>query len=145
MAELLGVDTKPLNAEHGVPKPKARAVIDEAVCIGCALCIDACPVDAILGTAKHMHTVIEQECTGCELCIPPCPVDCIQMQVVQPAVITSQNWTEQRQQQADRARERYEFRQQRLECEKKTRAEKLAAKTQGAKTRTSAPEPLSNA
>ena len=79
LAELLGVEPKPLNAEHGVPKPKAVAIIDEAVCIGCTLCIQACPVDAILGAAKHMHTVIAQECTGCELCLPPCPVDCIRM------------------------------------------------------------------
>ena len=55
------------------------AIIDEQVCIGCTLCIQACPVDAILGAAKHMHTVIETECTGCELCLPPCPVDCISM------------------------------------------------------------------
>ena len=83
LAELLGVDPKPLNAEHGVPKPKSVAIIDEALCIGCTLCIQACPVDAILGAAKHMHTIIEKECTGCELCIPPCPVDCIYMQVVE--------------------------------------------------------------
>jgi len=73
------VDFKPLNAEHGVPKPKSVAVIDENLCIGCTLCIQACPVDAILGAAKHMHTVIAKECTGCELCIPPCPVDCIDL------------------------------------------------------------------
>ena len=88
LAELLGVDAKPLNAEHGVPKPKALAVIDEALCIGCTLCIQACPVDAILGAAKHMHTVIAIECTGCELCIPPCPVDCITMQTVQEDLTT---------------------------------------------------------
>jgi len=83
LAELLGVDPKPLNAEHGVPKPKSVAIIDEELCIGCTLCIQACPVDAILGAAKHMHTIIEKECTGCELCIPPCPVDCIYMQEVE--------------------------------------------------------------
>jgi len=83
LAELLGVDPKPLNAEHGAPKQKSVAVIDEALCIGCTLCIQACPVDAILGAAKHMHTVIEKECTGCELCVAPCPVDCISMQAVQ--------------------------------------------------------------
>ena len=88
LAELLGVDPKPLNAEHGVPKPKSVAVIDENLCIGCTLCIQACPVDAILGAAKHMHTIIAKECTGCELCIPPCPVDCIQMQVVQEELAT---------------------------------------------------------
>ena len=83
LAELLGVDPKPLNAEHGVSKPKSVAVIDENWCIGCTLCIQACPVDAILGAAKHMHTIIEKECTGCELCIPPCPVDCIYMSVIE--------------------------------------------------------------
>lgn len=79
LADLLGVEPKPLNAEHGEPKPKSVAVIDEQLCIGCTLCIQACPVDAILGAAKHMHTVIESECTGCELCVAPCPVDCIAM------------------------------------------------------------------
>jgi electron transport complex protein RnfB len=79
LAELLGVDPKPLNEEHGEHKGKRVAVIDEQTCIGCTLCIQACPVDAILGAAKQMHTVIESECTGCELCLPPCPVDCITM------------------------------------------------------------------
>ena len=78
LADLLGVDPKPLNAEHGEAKlEKTVVVIDEQVCIGCTLCIQACPVDAILGAAKQMHTVIAAECTGCNLCIPPCPVDCI--------------------------------------------------------------------
>ena len=62
---------------HGTPKPKSVAVIDENTCIGCTLCIQACPVDAIVGAAKQMHTIIAAECTGCELCVPPCPVDCI--------------------------------------------------------------------
>ena len=80
LADLLGRDFVPLNeAEHGEHKGKRVAVIDEQICIGCTLCIQACPVDAILGAAKHMHTVIESECTGCELCIEPCPVDCIDM------------------------------------------------------------------
>jgi electron transport complex protein RnfB len=79
LADLLGRDPKPLNAMHGVVKPKRVAIIDEPLCIGCTLCIQACPVDAILGAPKQMHTVIEQECTGCELCIAPCPVDCIRM------------------------------------------------------------------
>ena len=79
LAALLGVEFKPLNAEHGEPKPKSVAVIDETTCIGCTLCIQACPVDAILGAAKQMHTIIGSECTGCELCIAPCPVDCISM------------------------------------------------------------------
>jgi electron transport complex protein RnfB len=89
LADLLGVDYKPLNEEHGVPKPKSVAIIDEKTCIGCTLCIQACPVDAILGSAKHMHTIIEKECTGCELCLPPCPVDCIDMV---PIKETTENW-----------------------------------------------------
>jgi len=80
LADLLGRDPLPLNEEHGEHTEKRVAVIDEAVCIGCTLCIQACPVDAILGAAKQMHSVIESECTGCELCIPPCPVECIDMQ-----------------------------------------------------------------
>jgi electron transport complex protein RnfB len=79
LADLLDVEPKPLDEECGVEKPKMLAVIDEQRCIGCTLCIQACPVDAILGAAKHMHTVIADECTGCELCIEPCPVDCIDM------------------------------------------------------------------
>lgn len=88
LSELLGVEPKPLNAEHGVTKPKSVAVIDENICIGCTLCIQACPVDAILGAAKHMHTIIESECTGCELCLPPCPVDCISMTPIQEDIST---------------------------------------------------------
>jgi len=77
LADLLGKD--PLPPEAGEEPPKALAVIDEELCIGCTLCIQACPVDAILGAAKQMHTVIADECTGCELCVSPCPVDCIRM------------------------------------------------------------------
>ncbi|PCI18640.1 MAG: electron transport complex subunit RsxB [Piscirickettsiaceae bacterium] len=80
LADLLGVEAKPLNSENGVEKATLVAVIDEDVCIGCKLCIQACPVDAILGAPKHMHTVIEAECTGCDLCLPPCPVECITME-----------------------------------------------------------------
>jgi len=88
LADLLGRDPKPINPEHGEIKPKMVAVIDEQLCIGCTLCIQACPVDAILGAAKHMHTVIEAECTGCELCVPPCPVDCIAMVPVKTDIAT---------------------------------------------------------
>ena len=77
LADLLGRDPKPLNPEHGEHKEKTVVTIDENVCIGCTLCIQACPVDAIVGAAKQMHTVIASECTGCNLCIPPCPVECI--------------------------------------------------------------------
>lgn len=79
LADLLGREPIPLNPENGEEKLPAVAIIDEQVCIGCTLCIQACPVDAILGATKQMHTVIAQECTGCELCLPPCPVDCIDM------------------------------------------------------------------
>ena len=89
LAELMGVEYKPLNEEHGISKPKSIAFIDEDTCIGCTLCIQACPVDAILGAAKQMHTIIEKECTGCELCLPPCPVDCIEMLPIQES---TENW-----------------------------------------------------
>lgn len=79
LASLLNRSVKPLNPENGTIRPMQLAVIDEDVCIGCTLCIKACPVDAILGSNKMMHTVIAAECTGCELCIPVCPVDCISM------------------------------------------------------------------
>ncbi len=78
LADLLGMEFKPFGSET-VAKPKAVAFIDESTCIGCTLCIQACPVDAIVGAAKQMHTIIAAECTGCELCLPPCPVDCISM------------------------------------------------------------------
>lgn len=87
LAELLGVEPKPLDAEEQhIP---LVAVIDENTCIGCTLCIQACPVDAIVGAAKHMHTVIASECTGCKLCLPPCPVDCIAMI---PVKVEPTNW-----------------------------------------------------
>ena len=79
LAALLNVAWQPVDPRFGTFKPPARAVIDETLCIGCTLCIEACPVDAIVGAAGLMHTVIARDCTGCELCIPPCPVDCIAM------------------------------------------------------------------
>ena len=88
LAELLGVEPKALDAE---PRPKQVAVIDEQICIGCTLCIQACPVDAIVGAAKQLHAVIAQQCTGCELCLAPCPVDCISMQA-EEATPTTWKW-----------------------------------------------------
>jgi len=81
LADILGVEAKPLSEEHAenAAEELMVAVIVEKDCIGCTLCIQACPVDAIVGASKQMHTVIESECTGCELCLPPCPVDCIEM------------------------------------------------------------------
>ncbi|MFN3582031.1 MAG: electron transport complex subunit RsxB [Pseudomonas sp.] len=89
LADLLDVEAPPLDAEHGEEKPRMVAYIREAECIGCTKCIQACPVDAILGAAKQMHTVIVDECTGCDLCVEPCPVDCIDML---PLPTTAQNW-----------------------------------------------------
>lgn len=88
LADLLDRDPKPLNPDNGAIKPKMVAVIDEQRCIGCTLCIQACPVDAIVGAAKQMHTVVAGECTGCDLCRPPCPVDCIDMVPVQQDIRT---------------------------------------------------------
>ena len=79
LADLLGRRTQTVRRRSTAPKAKAVAIIDEQTCIGCTLCIQACPVDAIVGAAKQMHTVIAAECTGCELCVAPCPVDCIRM------------------------------------------------------------------
>ena len=88
LADLLGREVKPLNAEE---KPKQVAIIDEQTCIGCTLCIQACPVDAIVGAAKQMHTIVEPLCTGCELCVKPCPVECIRMEPI-PEKLDTWKW-----------------------------------------------------
>lgn len=84
LAVLLGVDPKPLNTQHGEHKSDSVVIIREAECIGCTKCIQACPVDAIIGASKMMHTVLADSCTGCNLCIPPCPVDCIDIVLAEP-------------------------------------------------------------
>ena len=89
LADLLDVEALPLDAEAGVDSVRKIAYIREDECIGCTKCIQACPVDAILGAAKQMHTVIIPECTGCDLCVEPCPVDCIDML---PVPVTNQTW-----------------------------------------------------
>jgi electron transport complex protein RnfB len=96
-----------LDEDCGSIGPRLLAVIDEAWCIGCTLCIKACPVDCILGTHKRMHTVIEAQCTGCELCVPACPVDCISLIELTPGLSGWQAWS---QMDADAARTRYEAR-----------------------------------
>ncbi|MCX7169272.1 MAG: electron transport complex subunit RsxB [Proteobacteria bacterium] len=119
LAALLGRPYLPLNPEHGVEKPRELAFIDEGLCIGCTLCIQACPVDAIVGAAKQMHTIVAELCTGCELCVPPCPVDCISML---PLATDAHEYP------ADAARERHEFRQFREERERQEKTARLATK-----------------
>jgi electron transport complex protein RnfB len=85
LAELLGREPKAVNPANGIEKPPQVAFIREAECIGCTKCIQACPVDAIVGASKLMHTVIAELCTGCELCLPPCPVDCIDLVAITAA------------------------------------------------------------
>ena len=101
----------PLNPEHGVEASRSVVWIDENWCIGCTLCIEACPVDAIIGTHKRMHTVIESACTGCELCLPVCPVDCM---LVENASGDATGWAAWSASAAEQARQRYAARQARL-------------------------------
>ena len=121
LAALLGRAPKPLNPSNGVEKPREIALIDEAACIGCTKCIQACPVDAIVGASKFMHTVLVDECTGCDLCIPPCPVDCITM-------VPAPDDRRSSPARADHYRARYLARNARLEREASERAAELAAK-----------------
>jgi len=106
LARLIGCDSKPLNPDNGTEAARNIVWIDEAWCIGCTLCIKACPVDAIVGSNKLMHTVIDPYCTGCELCLPVCPVDCI---VVENVSGQATGWDAWSQQDADQARDRYAF------------------------------------
>lgn len=112
LAALTGRPAKPLDPQFGIEGPRTMAVIDENWCIGCTLCLDACPTDAIAGVNKRMHTVIEPYCTGCELCIPVCPVDCISLEPVTPGMTGWQAWSGA---QALQARQRYGVHKARLE------------------------------
>lgn len=112
LSTLLGRPYIPLNPANGIEKPRRVALIDETSCIGCTLCIQACPVDAIIGGAKYMHTVIADHCTGCDLCVPPCPVDCIAMV---PVKDTDIEWTVALASAARKRHERHERRQERLQ------------------------------
>ena len=127
LAAITGQPERPLSEEHGIEGPLTVAVIDENWCIGCTLCIKACPTDAIVGVHKQMHTVIEPHCTGCELCISVCPVDCI---ALEPVSGERTGWAAWSQAQADHARQRYEARKHRLEREAVAHAARLEAKAQ---------------
>ena len=124
LAALTRREALPLDPRNGVEVPRALAVIDEAWCIGCTLCLAACPVDCIVGGPKLMHTVIAAQCTGCELCIAPCPVDCISMTPVTGARTGWQAWSEV---QARQARERYGWHRQRLDRDMQEHDARLAA------------------
>ena len=115
----------PINPVNGVERPRPVALIDEALCIGCTLCIQACPVDAIIGAPKQMHTILPSLCTGCDLCVAPCPVDCIAMF---PVTGERTGWDAWSQQAADAARERHDFRTLRLARESRENDARLAAK-----------------
>ena len=128
LAAIIGLPALPLNPANGSEGPRALAVIDEAWCIGCTLCIEACPTDAILGSHKMMHTVIEPYCTGCELCVPVCPVDCISLENVTG---TQTGWRAWSQQQADTARRRYESSSYRRPVDKGETAKTSSKKTDG--------------
>jgi len=120
LAALLGRPYRPLDPKCGVERPRHVAFIDEARCIGCTLCIQACPVDAILGAPRQMHTVLTGLCSGCDLCVAPCPVDCIAMQ---PATGADAVWDTGR---ARAARARFEARKLRLALEEAERDERLS-------------------
>jgi electron transport complex protein RnfB len=119
LALLLNRPVEPLNPDHGVEKPRTLARIVEADCIGCTKCIQACPVDAIVGASKMMHTVIADDCTGCELCVPACPVDCIVLLPMPAAQIDAAH--------ANAAREHFQRREARLERLRQQRDAELAA------------------
>ena len=125
LATLLGKPVIALNPVNGIERERPVAFIDEAACIGCTLCIQACPVDAIAGAAKQMHTVIPELCTGCDLCVAPCPVDCIAMI---PITVNKTGWQAWSANQADAARQRFHRRELRLRVEKEEQDARLAAK-----------------
>jgi Na+-translocating ferredoxin:NAD+ oxidoreductase subunit B len=127
LAELTGRPPIPLNPDIGVEAPRTVAVIDENWCIGCTLCLDACPTDAILGGNKRMHTVVEPYCTGCELCVPVCPVDCIALENASGERTGWNAWSAAK---ADEARHRYEARNARKEREEVEHAQRMEQKAQ---------------
>lgn len=127
LTTLTGHPAKPIDPDFGAEGPRTLAFIDENWCIGCTLCIAACPVDAIVGGNKRMHTVIEAHCTGCELCLPACPVDCILLENLTGETTGWQAWSAP---QADHARARYEQRAMRLQREVDAQQQRLQAKAE---------------
>jgi electron transport complex protein RnfB len=131
LAVVTGQPVLALDPFHGTEGPRQLAVIDEAACIGCTLCLKACPVDCILGGPKAMHTVMADLCTGCELCIPACPVDCISLTVVDTE---RSGWAAWSGAQADEARTRYDFHQFRLQRDEQERIARLEARAVATRT-----------
>ena len=127
LSAISGRPAAPLDPAHGVEGPRTVAVIDEAWCIGCTLCLKVCPTDAILGVNKRMHTVVEPYCTGCELCVPACPVDCISLENVTGGRTGWAAWSAG---QAAEALDRYEFRKVRLAREAHEHEERLERKAE---------------
>ena len=127
LATITGDPVIALNPSHGHEGPRKLVVIDEDWCIGCTLCIKACPVDCIVGAPKSMHTVIEHLCTGCELCLPVCPVDCISVEDATPG---ASGWAAWSPAQADEARQRYAAHRERTERDRRENDERLAAKAE---------------
>jgi len=135
LALLLGIEAKTLDPKYGREDPPRVALIDEAICIGCTKCIQACPVDAIVGAAKRMHTILADECTGCELCLPPCPVDCIALVPIAVAPLPRSAVMAR----AAHARERYVARSARLVRDRATRESRRANAKNAAATAPQAP------
>jgi Na+-translocating ferredoxin:NAD+ oxidoreductase subunit B len=129
LAQLLNQPVLPLNPSNGVESPLRVAWIDEARCIGCARCLAPCPVDAIVGAQKYLHTVIADRCTGCELCLPPCPVDCIEMRVAPASAVNEPQLN----------RQRYMAHTARLSSQAVERQRQLDAKKASAVRRAAAP------
>jgi electron transport complex protein RnfB len=141
LSSVTGRKVIPLNPVNGLERPRAVAYIDESLCIGCTLCIQACPVDAIVGAGKLMHTVVPSLCTGCDLCVSPCPVDCI---VMYPVTETT-GWAAWAQADADAARERHDFRAMRLKRDKQENDARLAAKAEAKMVAVQALDPADEA
>ena len=142
LARISGRPLLALDPAHGAEGPLRLALIDEGACIGCTLCIQACPVDCIVGAARQMHTVIEASCTGCELCVPACPVDCIRMIGIGHTLTGWDAWSAA---EADAARQRHDFRRLRLERAQRENDERLAAKSRSATAATSNRPPATDA